>query len=109
MTWPWQRIKPSDSIVPCKCGSTLPAAPVVTLYNAVKRSFWLWTWYEKIEAGGVMACQECGAMYAFGPYGRFDRGTSVFPQAIKPTREPGAVPPRGEPPQDLRPIPKERP
>lgn len=107
MTWPWQRLRPSDEIIRCKCDSAQPAAPIVTLYLAVKRKFLWWSWYEKIEAGGVMSCQECGATWAWGPQGRFKRGPEAFPRTDRPA--PTQQAPRGEPPMDLRPIPKERP
>lgn len=59
MNWPWQRLRASDEIIACTCGSTLPALPQAPLANMVRRG----TRIVRINTGFVMQCLQCNQRY----------------------------------------------
>jgi hypothetical protein len=59
MTWPWQRLRPSDELIPCTCGSTLPALPQLPLANMVRRGNRI----IRINTGSMLQCLQCQQKY----------------------------------------------
>ena len=104
MIWPWQRLRSSDFIVPCKCGSTQPAVIVLRLHNAVQRKGKLLL----IETGARVACQVCGQVWSVGPMGKFEHSPRALPYSPAMGNAPEAGAERKEQ-RAARIVPMERP
>ena len=101
MIWPWQKhLRSTDTVIPCKCGSTLPAAVALRLHNAVLRQGRLLL----VETGYRLSCQECGASFSVGPNGRFQHDARALPFTPSPATDEDH---RMRRPAQL--VPKERP
>lgn len=59
MTWLWNRLRPSDEVIACACGSTLPALPQAPLANMVRRGNRI----IRINTGSMLQCLQCQQKY----------------------------------------------
>ena len=59
VTWSWQRLRSTDEIIACACGSTLPAMPMAPLANMVRRGNRI----IRIHTGSMLQCLQCQQKY----------------------------------------------